>query len=76
MNNLPTVDFESIQPGDSVCLRWLGDRALNKLHNYAWAEVIRRNRAGNLVVDCSFETGTRTVHAGHIYDHKPREATQ
>lgn len=66
------VEWESIQVGEWVLLKYKGhSNRVPKWLGGTWAKVLRRNKAGNLVVQSEGELVgyTRTVQKIDIVDH-------
>jgi len=68
------VKWEDIKPEDVVLLRWTGYSRVPQYLDNSTATVVRRNRAGNLVVQShSEEKGyTRTIQPSDIYEKETR----
>lgn len=68
------VKWEDIKPGDVVTLKWTGYARVPQYLSESTATVVKRNRAGNLVVQAhSEEKGfTRTIQPSDIYEKETR----
>lgn len=72
--NWDAINWDAIDSGDLVLLKWTGYRRVPKWLHQSWATVLRRNKAGNLVVqahsECTFE---RTIQPIDITRHRPKQ---
>lgn len=65
------INWEDIKEGDRVQLKYTGYPRVPKWLSHNWAIVIRRNKAGNLVVQADNEADgcTRTIQPADVTNH-------